>query len=132
MGKTKYQKLKISPDQLLWLRERFAREAYKIAGLTMKERSERLPLKILSLKKKIDNPAVTDTVLVDRHDLSILEQQTANYVTVMRTKTLPEYEKRINKDPQAAAHYTPYRDAELARVEMLSELLNQVEELLKK
>lgn len=129
MGRVQTQTLQLTADERKWLQERFAREAYKIAGLTDKERNERLPQKILSIKKKLDDPSGVTSIRVDRNDVRILEQQTANYVTLMRTKTLPEYEKRIVSDPK---HYTPYRDAELARVEMLEELLTRLEEMSKK
>lgn len=129
MGRVQTQELKLTADERKWLQERFAREAFKIAGLTAKEKLERLPQKILSIKKKLDDPGAADSIKVDRNDVRILEQQTANYVTLMRTKTLPEYEKRIINDPK---HYTPYRDAELARVLMLEELLTRLEEMGKK
>ncbi len=131
MGRTILHDLILSVDEREWLKARFAREAYKIKGLSEKEQRERLPQKILSLKKKLDDPG-KEAVRVDRNDLRILEQQTANYVTLMRTKTLPEYEKRINQDSKAAAHYTPYRDEETARVEMLEELKERIMEMLTK
>jgi hypothetical protein len=129
MGRVQTQTLQLSEAEQKWLQERFAREAYKIANLTEKERKERLPQKILGLKKKLDDPGTVGAIKVDRNDVRILEQQTANYVTLMRTKTLPEYEKRIAKEPK---HYTPYRDAELARVLMLEELLTRLEGMSKK
>jgi hypothetical protein len=129
MGRVQTQTLQLTADERKWLQDRFAREAYKIAGLTEKERRERLPQKILSIKKKLDDPGNVEAIKVDRNDVRIIEQQTANYVTLMRTKTLPEYEKRITNDPK---HYTPYRDTELARVLMLEELLTRLEGMSKK
>jgi len=120
--------LELSADERLWLQRCFAKEAYKIKGLTEKEQKQRLPQKILALKKKLDDPVGT-SIQVDRNDLRILEQQTANYITLMRTKTLPEYEKKILSDP---AWYTPYRDTELQRVEMLEAFKGRIEEMLKK
>jgi hypothetical protein len=131
MGRVQTQTLKLSAEERTWLQERFAREAYKISGLTEKERKERLPQKILSIKKKLDDPG-SEKLTVDRNDVRILEQQTANYVTLMRTKTLPEYEKRINQGGDAVTHYTPYRNKELARVEMLEDLLTRLEGMSKK
>lgn len=127
MARLQIQRLVLSAEERTWLQSRFAREAFRIAGLTDKEKKERLPQKILDIKRKLDSPG--ESITVDRNDVRILEQQTSNYVTVMRTKTLPAYEDRIAKD---AAFYTPYRDEELKRVIMLEDLLTRLEEMSKK
>lgn len=131
MRRTSSQELILNTEERAWLQGRFAREAFKINGLTPKEQKERLPQKILAIKKKLDDPGHT-TISVDRNDLKILEQQTANYITLMRTKTLPEYEKRCAQGPEAEKHYGKYRAEETARVEMLEGLLGQIERMLEK
>lgn len=123
-------KLKLTADEQQIVKACLEREVFRIARLTKKERELRSNQIAGKLLKKVNEAGDTEATF-DRTDLRVLEQIVNAYTLLIRTVTIPEYDRRISTYPEFAIKYNEYLLKEETKLDAAEKLMAKVEKGLK-
>ena len=124
--------MKFSGAEFELLQTLLMRDVRRVDRLTGKAAQSKQVKIVKILAGYFTAPSETGEYELDRNDLRVLETVLYNYRIHLETQSLPEYDRRIQMYPEAAAKYGPYIEKEEAQLAVVCELLSRVEKELKK
>ena len=124
MAINKYQ-IKFTEQEDAYLKTFLSRESFRIGRLPKKQQGDKENTVALKLGAKIGPDSIFNRV-----EIKILLRLIENFILIMRTMTLPEYDRRIAANPDQRAFYQKYIDKHEIELDLCEAMFKKVDGLL--
>lgn len=121
----KQQDLTLNSGEQSFVTALLERESFRIARLSEKEKKAKENQAVGELRLKI----ATD-MLVNRVEVKLLQKLITNFMLIIRTMSLPEYDRRIANKPELGPIYEPYIEKHERELDVCEGLIDKLEGLL--